>query len=99
MYEVIFGNRRLATAKHLGWRTILADVVDASDTETLIMAFSENEDRKNFTDYEKALLMEKLHSLSGKTYSEVAEIFGKSPSYVSQHIAMLHLFPRTIAKE
>lgn len=91
-FEVVFGNRRLATARALGWKTILADVVDASDTDALIMAFSENEDRSNFTDYEKAILIEKLHLLSGKSYSEIAELLGKSPSYVSQHIAMLHLF-------
>ena len=99
MYEVIFGSRRLATAKSLGWKTIIADLVEASDTEALIMAFSENEDREKFTDYEKALLLEKLHLVSGKSYSEVAEIVGRSPSYVSQHIAMLHLFPKGIVPD
>ncbi len=92
-YEVIFGNRRLATARALGWKTILADVVEASDSDALIMAFSENEDRANFTDYEKAILIERLHMISGKTYAEIAEMLGKSPSYMSQHVAMLHLFP------
>jgi ParB/RepB/Spo0J family partition protein len=91
-YEVIFGNRRVATARALGWKTILADVVDVSDYDALIMAFSENEDRANFTDYEKAILIEKMHAHSGKSYSEIGEALGKSPSYVSQHIAMLHLF-------
>jgi ParB family transcriptional regulator, chromosome partitioning protein len=91
-YEVVFGNRRLATARALGWRTILADVVEVSEDDALIMAFSENEDRANFTDYEKAILIERLHALSGKTYAEIAEILGKSSSYISQHIAMLHLF-------
>ncbi len=99
MYEVIFGNRRLAAAKSLGWKTILADVVEASDVDALILAFSENEDRKDFSDYEKSFLLEKLHLLSGKGYSEIAEMLGKSPSYVSQHIAMLRLFPKTIAPE
>ncbi len=99
MYEVIFGNRRLAAAKSLGWKTIVADVVEASDVDALILAFSENEDRKDFSDFEKSFLLEKLHVLSGKSYSELAEMLGKSPSYVSQHVAMLHLFPETIAPE
>lgn len=91
-YEVIFGNRRLATARALGWKTILADVVEVSDCDALIMAFSENEDRANFTDYEKAILIERLHVISEKTYAEIAEMLGKSSSYLSQHVAMLHLF-------
>lgn len=98
-YELIYGNRRLAAAQALGWKTIHADVVDASDSDALIMAFSENEDRDDFTDYEKALLIEKLHLLSKRGYSEIADMIGKSPAYVSQHISMLHLFPKGVADD
>ena len=43
----------------MGWRTIKAEVVEASDTEALLASFSENSDRKDFSDYEKALLLDK----------------------------------------
>jgi ParB/RepB/Spo0J family partition protein len=98
-YEVVFGNRRLAAAKSLGWAEIEADVVQATDQQALAMAFCENTDRDNFTDYEKALLLEKLHVETGKSYLEVSKMIGKSTAYVSLHVAMLHLFPSTVAPE
>jgi ParB/RepB/Spo0J family partition protein len=91
-YQVIFGNRRLAAAKKIGWDEINADIVKASDVESLTMALSENIDRKDFSDYEKALLLQKLNVLMGKTIEEIAALVNRSPSYVSQHISMLHLF-------
>jgi ParB family transcriptional regulator, chromosome partitioning protein len=97
-YQVIFGNRRLAAAKKIGWDEINADVVKASDEEALTMALSENIDRKDFSDYEKALLLHKLNVLTGKTIDEIAVLVNRSPSYVSQHIAMLHLFPNGVGE-
>jgi ParB/RepB/Spo0J family partition protein len=91
-YQVIFGNRRLATARKLGWKTIAANVVSASDAEALAMAFSENCDRMDFSDYEKAILLENLHNIANKSYSEVAELIGRSPAFVSLHVNMLRLF-------
>lgn len=96
-FQVIFGARRLAAAKKLGWETVEADIVSASDVESLVLAFSENSDRKDFTDFEKATIIQRLHDLTGKSYAEVAEILGKSAPFVSQHVAMLKLFPESIA--
>ncbi len=96
-YQIIFGNRRLAAAKKLGWKTISAEVVQADEAQTLIMAFSENGERKDFSDYEKALLIERIHETTKKTYVEIAELIGKSPAYVSQHVAMLTLFTSSVA--
>jgi ParB/RepB/Spo0J family partition protein len=98
-FEVVFGNRRLSAARKLGWKTVDAEVVRATDEETLVMAFSENVDRKDFTDYEKARMLQKLHLVSGKSYAEIASHIGKSPAFVSQHIAMLHLFPDSVGSE
>lgn len=97
-FQVIFGNRRLAAARKLGWKSISCEIVDSSEIDSLVAALSENVDREDFTDYEKALLIEKLHSVSGKTYVELANLMGRSPAYVSQHIAMLHLFPVGVAE-
>jgi ParB family chromosome partitioning protein len=98
-YQIIYGSRRFSAAKKLGWKSILAEVVDVSDYEALMMAFSENMDRKNFSDYEKALLLNKIHSISGETYSQIAVLIGRSSAFVSQHVAMLNLFPPDIASE
>jgi ParB family transcriptional regulator, chromosome partitioning protein len=96
-FEVIFGSRRLEAARKLGWREISSLVTEADDTDSLLMALVENEDREDFSDYERALLIEKIHSVTKRSYGEVAELIGKSPAFVSQHVAMLHLFPETVA--
>ena len=98
-YEVIFGNRRLAAARKLGWKTIKAEIVEASDLDCMVMAFSENLDRKDLSDYEKALFMKKLHITKNKSYTEIANLIGKSLAFVSLHISMLRLFPENIAPE
>ena len=98
-YEVIFGNRRLWAAKKLDWKTIAAKVIDASESEMLTMVFSENSDRKDFSDYEKALLMKRIHEVANKPYNEVALMIGRSPSYVSQHVAMIDLFSSSVAPD
>ncbi len=96
-YQVIFGARRLTAAKKLGWEAIDADVTSVTDAEALVLAFSENSDRKDFTDFEKAMIIQRLHDVTGKSYGELAEILGKSASFVSQHIVMLKLFSENIA--
>ncbi|GEM_PF-5744428 len=98
-FQVIFGNRRLAAAQKLGWKTIAAKVVDAKDSNAILMAFSENVDRRDFTDYEKAIVLKQLHDLTGYTYNQIASYVGKSPAFVSQHVAMLQLFPPSVASE
>lgn len=98
-YEVIFGNRRLKAATLLGWEKIKADVIEATDWEKLRIALSENLDRRNFSDYEISLLIEKLHSTTGKTYGEIAALINRSNAFVSQHVSMLGLFQEGIASK
>jgi ParB family chromosome partitioning protein len=98
-FQIIYGNRRVAAARRLGWNTISSTVTEMSDTEAMIRAFSENIDRKDLSDYEIALFLEKLHVSSLKTYAELSELVQKSKAYISQHIAMLHLFPESVGTE
>jgi ParB/RepB/Spo0J family partition protein len=96
-FQVVFGNRRLAGARKLGWKTIRANIVEADDNEALLRAIVENIHRKDLSDYEKAVFIERLHTVTGKNYSELAEMIKKSAAFVSLHVAMLHLFPKAIA--
>ena len=98
-YQLIFGNRRLEAARKLGWKTIEANVIEANDDTMLFIAFSENSDQSDFTDYEKALLLENIHRQTGKSYQEIATMIGRSNAFVSQHVAMLNLFPLGVASE
>ena len=95
-YQIVFGNRRLQAIKKLGWKKIKAEVLNVSKSDALVLAFSENSDREDFSDYEKALLLARIHETTGKQYKEVAGIVGRSSSYVSQHVAMLHLFSNEV---
>jgi ketosteroid isomerase-like protein len=72
-------------------------VIKASKVDSFLIAFSENSDRSDFTDYEKALLLEKIRLASGMKHKDIAATIGKSNAFVSQHIAMLNLFPENIA--
>ena len=92
-FEVIFGNRRLEAARKLNWETIKAEIVETSDIEAVVTAISENLDRKDLSDYEKAVILERLHSSTGRNYNDIAKMIGKSPAFISLHLSMLQLFP------
>lgn len=98
-YQTIYGNRRIKAAKKLGWKTIMADVVEADDPDAMVLALLENLDRKDFSDYEKAILFERLHLVANKSYTEVARLVGRSPATISQHVAMLHLFSKSVGSD
>lgn len=93
-YQLVYGHRRYLAALRLGWETIRAEVEDLDDEAMLQHAIVENIQRKDLTDYEKALLFERLHIEFNRTYDEIARIIGKSKQYVANHIAMLRLFDR-----
>ena len=52
-YQLVAGQRRLESAKQLGWTTIDAVVVDTKDPVTLLeIELEENTQRSNFTELE-----------------------------------------------
>ena len=52
-YHLITGQRRLESARQLGWTTIDAVMVDTKDPVTLLeMELEENTQRNNFTEFE-----------------------------------------------
>lgn len=97
-FQVIYGNRRLAAARKLGWKTIRAEIVVVDEAQSLLMALSENLDRRDFSDYEKASIIEKIHRETCKPYSEIAAMIHRSEAFVYQHIAMLRLLPPDLSK-
>jgi len=92
-FQLICGYRRYQAAKKLGWHTIRADVRDLSDEEATKIALTENVQREDLSDYEKAEMIEQLHTKYGKTYEEIASMIGKSRQWVTNHASMLRLFP------
>ncbi|MEM3073113.1 MAG: ParB/RepB/Spo0J family partition protein [Nitrososphaerales archaeon] len=98
-FQLIYGHRRVAAARLLGWQNVRAKVVKASEEEMLIMALIENIERKDFTAYEKARIFLRLNKEFKRSYEEIARLIGRSKAYVAQHIAMLELFTKEQMKD
>jgi ParB family chromosome partitioning protein len=91
-YELVFGHRRVFAAKQLGWEKIKADLAELSDEQSILQSIVENIDRDDLSDFEKALIFEKLHLEFGKNYQEIGEMIGLSKQSISNYIGMLRLF-------
>ena len=91
-FELVYGHRRLAAARKLGLNVIRAEIVETSDEQMIIHSLIENCEREDLSDYEKALVFERLSKEFGRTYDEIGEITGLSKQQVGGYLAMLRLF-------
>jgi len=91
-YEVIYGHRRCLAAEKLGWKQIRAEVISASDTESIEQSLIENLEREDLSDYEKATIFYRLNTQFGKTYDEIGRVVGLSKQRISSYVAMTKLF-------
>jgi ParB family chromosome partitioning protein len=82
-YEIIAGERRWRACKKAGLRFIPVIVKEASDKEALHYAIIENIQRENLTAIEEADSYEKLRIEYNYTHEELAQVLGKSRSYIS----------------
>jgi ParB family transcriptional regulator, chromosome partitioning protein len=97
-YQLVYGHRRVMAARQLEWKTIRAEIVEASEEQMIEQSLVENFEREGLSDYDKALIFERLNKEFGKTYDEIGRILGLSKQHVSNHIAMLRLFdPKDLA--
>ena len=65
-------------------------MVDITDDNALRLSIIENEERKSFTDLDRANCCKKLIK-EGKTQEDVADILGCSQSKVSRYMSLLSL--------
>ncbi|MGE3540214.1 MAG: ParB/RepB/Spo0J family partition protein [Candidatus Tectimicrobiota bacterium] len=79
MYTLIAGHRRLAAARHLGWRTIPARVLPACDLTAplarlhlLAMAVRENTEREDLSPADRRAALQQLEALYAAVYPETA---------------------------
>ncbi len=98
-FQLIYGHRRVAAARLLGWQEIRAKIVSATEEEMLIMALIENIERRDFTAYEKARIFQRLNKEFKRSYEDIARLIGRSKSYIAQHIALLELFTEEQLKD
>ena len=92
-YEVVAGERRARAARRAGLREIPAMVMKMDDEEADFVRMVENIQRRDLSDYEKALWMKRMIEKHGLSERKLATLLGKSPAWVSQHLKMLDLKP------
>lgn len=93
-YETVFGNRRLAAARKLGWKFIAAQVFnDLNDTEILLSRISENTHRANLTTTEEANAYQGLIN-EGMKPSEIAARLGVGKARIETALGISRLLPK-----
>ncbi len=91
-YELVCGHRRYEAAKLLQWKTIRAEVVEITDKKMIEESLIENVQHEDLSDFEKALVFDRMSRECDMTYDEIGRTVGISKQTVSNYIAMLRLF-------
>jgi len=90
-YEIITGKRRFAALQMVGATHVDAIVCEGSDEEVVLEQWDENEEREQYSDYEKALKLEQIKDKLGLTQEGLGEKIGRKQNWISRHLAMLKL--------
>jgi ParB family chromosome partitioning protein len=91
-YEIVAGSRRYNACKMLGWRKILAHVVELEDKDAFEVSLIENIHSKNLNPIEEAhAFQDYVTNYGWGGISELASRLGKSVSYVDKRIRLLDL--------
>jgi ParB family chromosome partitioning protein len=90
-YRIIAGERRFHAASSLGWAEIECKIFDRTEKETYKLAIIENLQREDLSPYEEADALNHLKKEYKYTDLELAEMFGKSRSYMTEILSIAGL--------
>lgn len=90
-YELIAGERRLRAAKSAGLKEVPIIIQNLDDKEVLEVALVENILRENLSPLEEGEAYQKLIDDFSHTQEKIAEIVGKSRSYIANTLRLLSL--------
>ena len=90
-FEVIYGGRRVAAARKAGLKKVPANIRVLNDQTAYEINFTENIQRKDLSDLEKARMLDFLIKKFNYTQQQIAQKFGKTQGWVSQHLSMLQI--------
>ena len=96
-YQLISGERRLRAARMVGLAAVPCILVDASDTESALLALVENLQRRDLDFLEEAAALRRLIVQHGLSQEEAAQKVGKSQSAVANKLRLLKLSPEVLA--
>lgn len=88
-YEIISGHCRYLACKRLGWQTIRAKVLDATETEIAFQRLHENMFRADLSPVEKAQALAEIKNRYHLSDEDIARWLGKSRAWVQRHLRVL----------
>lgn len=92
-YEIVAGERRWLATRRARMETIAASVRELSDDQVLEIQLIENLQREGLHELEEAEGYDELKKLKGVTEEVIADMVGKSKSYVQKRAKLLALCP------
>ncbi|MCC5969941.1 MAG: ParB/RepB/Spo0J family partition protein [Pararhodobacter sp.] len=90
-FEIVAGERRWRAAQNARLHEIPVIVKDFSDSEVLEIAIVENIQRAELSPIEEAAGYKQLMERFGHTQEKIAEVLGKSRSYIANLLRLLNL--------
>lgn len=97
-FKLIFGSRRLAACKNLGWKAIPAQVFKKmSASDEFLSKFGENSGREDLSPMEEAKAFRRAIDEKLATPKDLAKFLKKTPGYISQRLQLLKL-PEEVQK-
>ncbi len=96
-YEIIAGERRWRAAKLAGLTEVPVIIKEFDDKETLEVSLVENLQREDLNPIEEAEGYQKLVEEFSHTQEKIANIVGKSRSYIANTLRLLNL-PKSVIK-
>lgn len=91
LYEIVAGERRWRAAQRAQVHEVPVVVRDFTDTEVLEIAIIENVQRADLNAVEEAQAYRALIERFGHTQEKLAEVLGKSRSYIANLLRLLNL--------
>jgi ParB/RepB/Spo0J family partition protein len=98
-HQVVWGFRRVEAARRLGWRHVLAIVVDAQAGAAAELRLTENLQREQLTAAEQAVAVARLYQADTRDVpderrvQDIASRLGVAPRWVRDHLYLTRLAP------
>lgn len=86
---VIDGFKRVRVARDLGHVHVAVHVVHLAAVPAQVAILKENGSRRGMTDFEEALVVQRLHRQHGMSQGEIAELLGRHKSWVCRRLALV----------
>ena len=85
-YEIVAGHRRYLAIKYLQWSTIPAIITSDENKKLFMIRYEENAKRQDVSIIDEALYLAEIQQELHITQTELAQMIGRSNSYVSERL-------------